>query len=154
MPHASCSATSGSISNSLINKEIEVEVHSPLENFDYNLDNTLNIPLNNSLNSLIEFNNNIAYYIEDNNYIKEIDNNYKFNKIGKYNLIYVNKHTGVISKTEINCYEDYLIEDININLKEKQIIKFDTIYQDYSFITPSSIIINKLNKNEFEFKRK
>lgn len=143
--------TSIIISNSLINKEIEVEVHSPLENFDYNLDNTLNIPLNNSLNSLIEFNNNIAYYIENNNYIKEIDNNYKFNKIGKYNLIYVNKHTGVISKTEINCYEDYLIEDININLKEKQIIKFDTIYQDYSFITPSSIIINKLNKNEFEF---
>ena len=142
--------TSIVISNSLINKEIEVEVHSPLENFDYNLDNTLNIPLNNSLNSLIEFNNNIAYYIENNNYIKEIDNNYIFNEIGKFNLIYINKNTGNINKTEINCYEDYLIEDININLKEKQIIKFDTIYQDYSFITPSSIIINKLNKNEFE----
>ena len=142
--------TSIVISNSLINKEIEVEVHSPLENFDYNLDNTLNIPLNNSLNSLIEFNNNIAYYIENNNYIKEIDNNYIFNEIGKFNLIYINKNTGIINKTEINCYEDYSLEDININLKEKQNIKFDTNYQDYSFITPSSIIINKLNKNEFE----
>ena len=79
--------TSIVISNSNINKEIEVEVHSPLENFDYNLDNTLNILLNNSLNSLIEFNNNIAYYIENNNYIKEIDNNYIFNEIGKYILI-------------------------------------------------------------------
>lgn len=142
--------TSIIISNSNINKEIEVEVHSPLEDFEYNLSKTLNIQLNNKLSSIIEFNNNVAYYIENNNYIKEIDNNYIFNEIGKYNLIYINKNTGIINKTEINCYEDYSIEDININLKEKQIIKFDTIYQDYSFITPSSIIINKLNKNEFE----
>lgn len=142
--------TSIIISNSNINKEIEVEVHSPLEDFEYNLSNTLNIQLNNKLSSIIEFNNNVAYYIENNNYIKEIDNNYIFNEIGKYNLIYINKHTGIINKTEINCYEDYSIEDININLKEKQNIKFNTNYQDYSFITPSSIIINKLNKNEFE----
>lgn len=142
--------TSIIISNSNINKEIEVEVHSPLEDFEYNLSNTLNIQLNNKLSSIIEFNNNVAYYIENNNYIKEIDNNYIFNEIGKYNLIYINKNTGIINKTEINCYEDYSIEDININLKEKQNIKFNTNYQDYSFITPSSIIINKLNKNEFE----
>ncbi len=142
--------TSIIISNSNINKEIEVEVHSPLEDFEYNLSNTLNIQLNNKLSSIIEFNNNVAYYIENNNYIKEIDNNYVFNEIGKYNLIYINKNTGIINKTEINCYEDYSIEDININLKEKQNIKFNTNYQDYSFITPSSIIINKLNKNEFE----
>ena len=142
--------TSIIISNSNINKEIEVEVHSPLEDFEYNLSNTLNIQLNKKLSSTIEFNNNVAYYIENNNYIKEIDNNYIFNEIGKYNLIYINKNTGIINKTEINCYEDYSIEDININLKEKQNIKFNTNYQDYSFITPSSIIINKLNKNEFE----
>lgn len=142
--------TSIIISNSNINKEIEVEVHSPLEDFEYNLSNTLNIQLNNKLSSIIEFNNNVAYYIENNNYIKEIDNNYIFNEIGKYNLIYINKNTGIINKTEINCYEDYSIEDININLKGKQNIKFNTNYQDYSFITPSSIIINKLNKNEFE----
>lgn len=142
--------TSIIISNSNINKEIEVEVHSPLEDFEYNLSNTLNIQLNKKLSSIIEFNNNVAYYIENNNYIKEIDNNYIFNEIGKYNLIYINKNTGIINKTEINCYEDYSIEDININLKEKQNIKFNTNYQDYSFITPSSIIINKLNKNEFE----
>lgn len=142
--------TSIIISNSNINKEIEVEAHSPLEDFEYNLSNTLNIQLNKKLSSIIEFNNNVAYYIENNNYIKEIDNNYIFNEIGKYNLIYINKNTGIINKTEINCYEDYSIEDININLKEKQNIKFNTNYQDYSFITPSSIIINKLNKNEFE----
>lgn len=142
--------TSIIISNSNINKEIEVEVHSPLEDFEYNLSKTLNIQLNNKLSSIIEFNNNVAYYIENNNYIKEIDNNYIFNEIGKYNLIYINKNTGIINKTEINCYEDYSIEDININLKEKQNIKFNTNYQDYFFITPSSIIINKLNKNEFE----
>ncbi len=142
--------TSIIISNSNINKEIEVEVHSPSEDFEYNLSNTLNIQLNKKLSSIIEFNNNVAYYIENNNYIKEIDNNYIFNEIGKYNLIYINKNTGIINKTEINCYEDYSIEDININLKEKQNIKFNTNYQDYSFITPSSIIINKLNKNEFE----
>lgn len=142
--------TSIIISNSNINKEIEVEVHSPLEDFEYNLSNTLNIQLNKKLSSIIEFNNNVAYYIENNNYIKEIDNNHIFNEIGKYNLIYINKNTGIINKTEINCYENYSIEDININLKEKQNIKFNTNYQDYSFITPSSIIINKLNKNEFE----
>lgn len=142
--------TSIIISNSNINKEIEVEVHSPLKDFEYNLSNTLNIQLNKKLSTIIEFNNNVAYYIENNNYIKEIDNNYIFNEIGKYNLIYINKNTGIINKTEINCYEDYSIEDININLKEKQNIKFNTNYQDYSFITPSSIIINKLNKNEFE----
>ena len=76
--------TSIIISNSNINKEIEVEVHSPSEDFEYNLSNTLNIQLNKKLSSIIEFNNNVAYYIENNNYIKEIDNNYIFNEIGKY----------------------------------------------------------------------
>ena len=57
--------TSIIISNSNINKEIEVEVHSPLEDFEYNLSNTLNVQLNNKLSSIIEFNNNVAYYIEN-----------------------------------------------------------------------------------------
>ena len=142
--------TSIIISNEKVKKELEVEVHAPLENYNYNLSNKYSINLNKKINNLFILDNNISYYIKQKNTIKEIDSNYIFDKIGNYNLIYINKNTGVINTSLISCYEDFSNDDLSIYLKNKQIISLNTTYQDYSFISSSAIIINKLNKNEFE----